>query len=62
MKWDWTQCKGHESQPLYEFYMEQLMMYLSYWVAKSAYRRGDMQTVLRMQTLVNIAAEHEQQP
>lgn len=61
MGWEWQRPSGteHDRQSLMEWWTEQVVMFLVLRIAQRANRRGDGETLLRMQDLARAGAHAE---
>lgn len=49
--WEWKRPVGHKSQPLLEWWLEQVAVVIVLVIGRRAHRRGDRQTLERMRAI-----------
>jgi hypothetical protein len=60
--WEWKRPPGHESQPLIEWWVEQVAVVIVATVGQRARRRGDRQTFARMLAVSCAGRDAETRP
>lgn len=58
--WEWRRAKGHETQPWWEWQLEQVACCIVTFVGRRAIRRKDWVTAYRMLAISKAGEEHEQ--
>lgn len=59
LSWDFRRPRGHEGQPLLEWYIEQVAISIILFVGKRAYKRKDLTTFNRMLALTTAGRDAE---
>lgn len=59
-KWEWRQGKGHEQQPIVEWWVEQAIGLTLARIAIRAFKRGDRQTFDRIWAICNVGSQEEE--
>lgn len=59
MGWEWRRPKGHEAQPVAEWWVEQVACVIVIRIGRRAARRSDKQTLDRMLAIARAGAAAE---